>query len=72
MKIILSELYEVIQAAKIPPEHIDHHASDLYLKVTPETTRIIDQLEYKSMITTFTDNIDNELWYDIPFCYSPY
>lgn len=64
-----SEIYAAVKAAQIPAAHIDHHASDLYLKVTPETTRIINQLENKSLLTTFTDNIDNELWYELPFCY---
>lgn len=64
-----SEILKAVKAANIPAAHIDHHASDLYLKVTPETTRIINQLENKSLLTTFTDNIDNELWYEIPFVY---
>ena len=64
-----SEILKAVKAAQIPAAHIDHHASDLYLKVTPETTRIINQLENKSLLTTFTDNIDKELWYEIPFCY---
>lgn len=64
-----SEILKAVKAANIPAAHIDHHASDLYLKVTPETTQIINQLENKSLLTTFTDNIDNELWYELPFCY---
>lgn len=64
-----SEIMKAVKAANIPAAHIDHHASDLYLKVTPETTRIINQLDNKSLLTTFTDNIDHELWYEIPFCY---
>lgn len=64
-----SEILKAVKAANIPAAHIDHHASDLYLKVTPETTQIINQLESKSLLTTFTDNIDNELWYEIPFVY---
>ena len=64
-----SEILKAVKAAQIPAAHIDHHASDLYLKVTPETTQIINQLENKSLLTTFTDNIDKELWYEIPFAY---
>lgn len=64
-----SEILKAVKAANIPAAHIDHHASDLYLKVTPETMQIINQLENKSLLTTFTDNIDKELWYEIPFVY---
>lgn len=64
-----SEILKAVKAANIPAAHIDHHASDLYLKVTPETTGIINQLENKSLLTTFKDNINNELWYELPFCY---
>lgn len=64
-----SEILKAVKAANIQAAHIDHHASDLYLKVTPGTTQIINQLENKSLLTTFRDNIDNELWYEIPFCY---
>lgn len=42
-----SEILKAVKAAHIPPEHIDHHASDLYLKVTPETTRIIKKYKYQ-------------------------
>lgn len=64
-----SEILKAVKVANIPAAHIDHHASDLYLKVTPETMQIINQLENKSLLTTFTDNIDKELWYEIPFVY---
>ena len=67
-----SEILKAVKAAQIPAAHIDHHASDLYLKVTPETTRIIKKYKYQKQITTFKSNIDNTLWYDIPFCYTPF
>lgn len=66
---MITDLMKAIAAANIPPGHIDHHASDLYLKVTPETTEIINNYQYKDNVTKFIDNIDSELWYDIPFAY---
>ena len=65
----MTDIMKAVHAAKIPPEHIDHHESDLYLKVTPETTEIISRYEFKKLVTKFIDNINHELWYDIPFAY---
>lgn len=53
------------------PREIDHHYSDLYVKVTPASREIVSRFEYSHMVQTFIDNIDRELWYDIPFCYNP-
>ena len=54
---------------KMPAEHIDHWCSDLYLKVTPTSRILVKNYEHKSHVTTFKDNIDGALWYDIPFAY---
>lgn len=66
---MITDLMKAITAANIPPEHIDHHATDLYLKVTPVTTEIINNYQYKNLVTKFIDNINHELWYEIPFAY---
>lgn len=47
----------------------DHWHSDLYCKVTPATRKIVHDYEYYCNVDTFIDNIDGELWYDIPFAY---
>lgn len=60
-----------IAALLLPPEHIDHHASDLYIKVTPQATDIIKRLQPKSLLSKFIDNIERVYWYDLPFCYNP-
>lgn len=65
----MTDILKAVHAAKIPPEHIDHHESDLYLKITPATTEIINNYQYKGNVTKFIDNIDHELWYEIPFTY---
>jgi hypothetical protein len=51
---------------------IDHHESDLYVPVTPETTKLVNEYEFKSNVNRFVSNIDNKTWYDIPFAYSPF
>jgi hypothetical protein len=40
---------------------------DLYLKVTPISTALIEQYDFKENVNTFIDAIDRERWYDIPF-----
>ena len=34
---------------------IDHHESDLYIPVTPETTKLVEQYEFKCNVTTFRE-----------------
>ena len=55
--------------ANIP---ISGHYSDLYAKCTPESEAIVERYEFKQNVTTFRNNIDNTLWFDIPFQYQPY
>lgn len=64
------EVYE-IAAANMDPEHIDHHASDLYLKVDDVSRVIVGALENTALLSTFTSWIDNNRWYEFPFCYIP-
>lgn len=73
-------LYErLFKAIKL--EDIDHHASDLYVRVTDESTRIVqeyadelyDELGVEFEFSTFHSNISpHELWFDLPFEYTPY
>ena len=64
------EIYEKAKAI-LPKEDIDHHASDLYLRVSPKSTELVNSMKYRNsgMITTFKDNIDGDMWYELPFCY---
>lgn len=64
------EVYE-IAAANMDPEHINHHASDLYLKVNDVSRVIVGALENTALLSTFTSWIDNNRWYELPFCYIP-
>ena len=62
-------IMEEMEAAGV---EIDHHYSDLYVPVTPETKRIVSGYTYKANVTTFRSLADGALWYDIPFAYAPY
>lgn len=51
---------------------VDHHESDLYAKVTPESTRILEEAGIVvdgHNASTFTSQVDGERWYDLPFKY---
>ena len=55
----------------LPAAYIDHHNSDLYLRVSQETKAIVSRLENKALLSTFRDN-DGVAWYELPFCFAPY
>lgn len=57
--------------ATLPPEDIDHHSSDLYLKITPAAAALVARLENKALLSRFRDP-DGVAWYDLPFCFTPY
>lgn len=75
-------LMERLLEAGYPPEDIDHHYSDLYVYVTPLTTRVIkewaDENGYGSnlrdgvFVRTFKDQITGRKMYDIAFEYIPF
>ena len=64
-----------------PPEDIDHHDYDLYVYVTPLTTRVIAEwandygysgnLRDKLFVQKFRDQITGRMMYDIAFQYIP-
>ena len=74
-------LMEVLLEEGYPPEDIDHHYSDLYVYVTPLTTKVItewaDENGYDSnlrdgvFVQTFRDQITGRMMYDIFFQYIP-
>lgn len=64
----MTNIYEC--ALKIMQQKdIDHWCSDLYLRVTPESKKLVAEYDYKNNVSTFTDQIDGVLWYEIPFAY---
>lgn len=74
-------LMERLLESGYPPEDIDHHYSDLYVYVTPLTTKIIkewaDENGYDNnllggiYVQTFRDQITGRKMYDIAFQYIP-
>lgn len=58
--------------ATLPASDIDHHASDLYLKRSKESTAIVSGYEYKNQVSVFVSPLDSCAWYDIPFAFLPY
>lgn len=50
----------------------DCHESDLYVEVTPESQKIIDNYIFKSNVTKFRSQVDQKLYFDIPFAFDPF
>lgn len=55
---------------RMQKEDIDHHESDLYLRVNHTSSELINEYDYKWMVTKFIDNIDHVLWYEVPFAWT--
>ena len=68
----MKNIYE--EAKKImSSEQIDHHESDLYLMVTPESKKLVNNYEFKFGVETFISAVaPHVLWFDIPFAYTTY
>lgn len=65
----MTNIYE--RAVKeMKPEEIDHWQTDLYLKVTPVSKRLVEEYDYRNKVSMFTV-LGDGLWYDIPFAYTP-
>ena len=74
-------LMERLLEAGYPPEDIDHHDSDLYVYVTPLTTKVITEWAYENgydsnlrdgvFVQKFKDQITGRMMYDIFFQYIP-
>ena len=65
----MTNIYE--RAVKeMKPEEIDHWQTDLYLKVTPVSKRIVEEYDYRNKVSMFIV-LGDGLWYDIPFAYTP-
>lgn len=74
-------LMERLLEAGYPPEDIAHHDSDLYIYVTPLTTKVIKEWMKDNnytenlngfLIQKFRDQITGRIMYDIAFQYIPF
>lgn len=54
------------------PEEIDNHNSDLYVFKNSISEKFVSEYEFKMNVTTFIDDIDHKVWYEIPFAYQEY
>lgn len=74
-------LMERLIEAGYPPEDIDHYYYDLYVYITPLTTRIVTEWANENgydnnlrdgwFVQTFRDQITGRKMYDIAFQYIP-
>ena len=69
-------LMERLLEAGYPPKDIDHHDYDLYVYITPLTTKVIKEWmkdnNYTDMLVQkFRDQITGRMMYDIFFQYIP-
>ncbi|MBP5412258.1 MAG: hypothetical protein J6Y47_03260 [Bacteroidales bacterium] len=68
---MITNIYE-LAIKTLPPEQIDNHGTDLYIMVTKESRKLIEQYKFKANVETFISAIPpHVLWYDIPFAYAP-
>lgn len=56
----------------LPASDIDHHESDLYIRKTPTSEKLIAQYPYQNIVNTFRCAIEHDVWYEIPFAYDPF
>ena len=64
-KTLLHKARELMKPEEIGTNHAS--GSDLYLKVTPISTELIEQYDFKKNVRKFWSAIDHKLWYEIPF-----
>ena len=64
-KTLLYKARQMMQLEEIDSQH--ECGSDLYLKVTPVSTTLIEQYDFKENVKKFIDAINHEPWYEIPF-----
>ena len=50
---------------------ISNHASDLYVRITPEVEAVMSRLE-GCTVSRFNSNIDGSAHYEIAFAYTPF
>lgn len=64
--------FHKVAVKELPAEDIDHYESDLYIRKTPKSTELVKRLTTDSLLSTFKSNTDGDIWYELPFCYTPH
>jgi hypothetical protein len=63
-------IYTEMVAAGVP---IESHFSDMYAPINDITTGIVNRYKcHGGNVETFISQLDDKLWYDVPFAYDPY
>lgn len=55
----------------LPDSDIDHHETDLYIRVTPASMDLVKNYEFWFNVQRFNATDGSGQWYDIPFAYNP-
>lgn len=69
-------LYQCFLDGGIPTEEINHHYSDLYVKVSLKSKRILEDYQKNNGVRCFSQvfkaNDGSGYWYDIAFAYDTF
>ena len=68
----MSKKLSIYEQLTADGHRIDNHESDLYTPVNSASVKLLKAYEFFCNVKIFKSNIDNELWYDIPFAYDPF
>lgn len=55
----------------LPASDMDHHETDLYLKVSEASAALVASYDFRGNVEKFRSPLDGCLWYDVPFAYTP-
>lgn len=72
-KTILTASQLIEEVAKLPAEDVaqDYTSSSIYLRVTPQTSDLVRNYRYRSGVSTFVDQLEGKIWYEVPFMKLP-
>lgn len=55
----------------LPASDLDHHETDLYLKVSEASAALVASYDFRGNVEKFRSPLDGCLWFDVPFAYTP-
>lgn len=55
----------------LPASDIDHHETDLYLKVSEKSAALVAAYDFRGNVERFVSPLDGCAWFDVPFAYTP-
>lgn len=61
-----------IAVKNMESNEISNYESDLYLKVTQVSEKLIAEYEFKESVRKFFSKVDKSYWFDIPFAFDPF